>query len=65
MSKSDLQVNNFGFIIRLMDCMSLLINSIDRDHSGLIVEAKIIITFGLELFKMQKNKIKIALVKKI
>ncbi|MBT0984591.1 hypothetical protein KJ032_26515, partial [Salmonella enterica subsp. enterica serovar Typhimurium] len=51
MSKSDLQVNNFGFIIRLMDCMSLLINSIDRDQPWLIVEAKIIITFELKLFK--------------
>ena len=30
MSKSDFQVNNFGFIIRLIDCMSLLINSINR-----------------------------------
>ena len=57
MSKSDLQVNNFGFIIRLMDCRSLLINSINRDHTGSIVEAKIIITFGLKLFRMPKISI--------
>ena len=34
MSKSDLQVNNFGFIIRLMDCRSLLISSINRVIRG-------------------------------
>ena len=40
MSKSDLKVNNFGLIIRLMDCWSLLINLIDQDQIGSIVEAK-------------------------
>ena len=40
MSKSGLQANNFGLIIKFMDCRSFLINIIDWDQTGSIVEAK-------------------------
>ena len=55
MSKSELHVNNFGFIIGLMDCKLLLINSINRDQTWWIVEAKIIITFGSKLFSIAQR----------